>query len=127
MASSTETSLAEIGAGVYSAVGDGAQKFASVDQGAAGTLAAVAAVTGSRIRILAACLQSYSGSGAPTITFKSGTTQLSGEIDSTQVISIVLPYNPAGWMQTAEGEAFNIVSTNGAVNGMLVYEEVAGA
>lgn len=127
MALSTESSLAEIGTGVYSVVGDGQQKFASVDQSSAGTTAAIAAVTGSRIRILAACLLAYSGSGAPTITFKSATTQLSGEIDGAQSVNLVLPYNPAGWMQTAEGEAFNIVSTNGAVNGMLVYEEVAGA
>ena len=124
MASSTQSSLAEIGAGVYAAIGDSGQKYASVDQSSAGTTAAVAAVTGSKIRILALCLFSYSAGSPPTITFKSASTQLSGEIDQSQAISIILPYNPAGWMETAEGEAFNITSTNGAVNGMIVYEEI---
>lgn len=124
MALSTESSLAEIGAGVYAALGDGGQKYASVDQTSAGSLAAIAAVSGKKIRILALCLMSYSAGSAPTITFLSATTQLSGEIDQSQAISIILPYNPAGWMETAEGEAFNITSTNGAVNGMIVYEEI---
>ena len=127
MASSTQSSLAEIGAGVYAAIGDSGQKYAAIDQTSAGSLEAIAAVAGKKIRILALCIFSYSAGSAPSITFLSATTQLSGEIDSSQAISIVLPYNPAGWMETAEGEAFKITSAHGAVNGMLVYEEDAGA
>lgn len=128
MALSTESSLSEIGGGVYASQ-HGGQKYASIDQGSAGKLTAIAAVTGNRIRVLAAVLTAVGT--APSLTFKSddGTTetQLSGEIDATQSLSLVLPFNPAGWMQTRDGEALVITTANGPVNGVLVYEEVGEA
>ena len=64
MASSTQSSLAEIGAGVYAAIGDSGQKYAAIDQTSAGSLEAIAAVAGKKIRILALCIFSYSAGSA---------------------------------------------------------------
>ena len=62
-----------------------------------------------------------------TVTLKSASTQLTGEMDGANTVGLVLPYNPAGWVQTESAEAFQITSTNGAINGCIVYEEVAVA
>ena len=122
MVSSTTTSLGELQNTVFAG---GGQKFANIDQGSATTTEIVAAVTGSRIRILAAV---FTGVGSSiTVALKSASTQLTGEIAGATVLNVILPYNPAGWVQTEAGEAFQITSTNGAVNGCVVYEEVAVA
>jgi hypothetical protein len=122
MVSSTTTSLGELQNTVFAG---GGQKFASIDQGSAGTTEIVAAVTGSRIRILAAV---FTGVGSSiTVALQSASTQLTGEIGAATFLSVTLPFNPAGWVQTEAGEAFQITSTNGAINGCVVYEEVAVA
>lgn len=122
MVSSTTTSLGEFQNSVFAG---GGQKFASIDQGSAGTTEIVAAVTGSRIRIMAAVLTGV-GSNI-NVSLKSASTQLTGEISGNASLGIVLSYNPAGWVQTEAGEAFQITSSNGAINGCVVYEEVAVA
>ena len=122
MVSSPTTSLGEFQNSVFAG---GGQKFASIDQGSATTTEIVAAVPGSRIRILAAVFTGVRSS--ITVTLKSASTQLTGEMDGANTVGLVLPYNPAGWVQTEAGEAFQITSTNGAINGCIVYEEVAVA
>jgi len=121
--SSTTTALAELG---DTAFGGGGQKFASIDQSAAAAATViVAAVTGARIRILAAVLTGVGSS--ITVTLLSDATQLTGEITGATDLNVTLPFNPAGWVQTEAGEAFKITSTNGGVNGCVVYDEVAVA
>ena len=122
MVSSTTSALDQLQNSVFAGSG---QKFASIDQGSAGTTSIVAAVTGYRIRILAAVFTGV-GSGI-TVTLKSASTQLTGEMDGANAVGLVFPFNPAGWVQTEAGEAFQITSTNGAINGCIVYEEVAAA
>ena len=122
MVSSTTTSLGELQNTVFAG---GGQKFANIDQSSAATTEIVAAVTGSRIRILAAV---FTGVGSSiTVALKSASTQLTGEIAGATSINVILPFNPAGWVQTEAGEAFQITSTNGAINGCVVYDEVAAA
>jgi hypothetical protein len=122
LALSTATSMSDLGNTVF---GGGGQKFASIDQsGAAAATVIVAAVTGARIRILAAVLTGVGSS--ITVTLLSDATQLTGEITGATNLNAILPFNPAGWVQTEAGEAFKITSTNGAVNGCIVYEEIAG-
>ena len=122
MVSSTTSALDQLQNSVFAGSG---QKFASIDQGSAGTTSIVAAVTGYRIRILAAV---FTGVGSSiTVALKSASTQLTGEIAGATALNVILPYNPAGWVQTEAGEAFQITSTNGAINGCIVYDEVAAA
>ena len=122
MVSSTTSALDQLQNSVFAGSG---QKFASIDQGSATTTEVVAAATGYRIRILAAV---FTGVGSSiTVALKSATTQLTGEIGAATFLSVTLPFNPAGWVQTEAGEAFQITSTNGAINGCIVYDEVAAA
>ena len=122
MVSSTTSALDQLQNSVFAGSG---QKFASIDQGSATTTEVVAAATGYRIRILAAV---FTGVGSSiTVALKSATTQLTGEIGAATFLSVPLPFNPAGWVQTEAGEAFQITSTNGAINGCIVYDEVAAA
>jgi hypothetical protein len=126
MVSSTTTALAELGNTVF---GGGGQEFAKVDVGDAATVEIVAAVTGSRIRILAAV---FAGVGSSTGVILqsnpagSSATDLTGSIRGATNVSIVLPYNPAGWVQTASGEAFDVTAVVGSVDGLVVYELVPG-
>ena len=122
MVSSTTSVLGQLPNDVFGGAG---QKFASIDQSSAGTTSIVAAVTGYRIRILAAVLTGV-GSNI-TVTLQSASTQLTGELDGANTVGLVLPFNPAGWVQTEAGEAFQITSTNGAIHGCIVYDEVAAA
>jgi len=122
MVSSTTSALDQLQNSVFAGSG---QKFASIDQGSATTTEVVAAATGYRIRILAAVLTGV-GSNI-TVTLQSASTQLTGELDGANTVGLVLPFNPAGWVQTEAGEAFQITSTNGAINGCIVYDEVAAA
>ena len=122
MVSSTTSVLGQLPNDVF---GGSGQKFASIDQSSAGTTSIVAAVTGYRIRILAAVLTGV-GSNI-TVTLQSASTQLTGELDGANTVGLVFPFNPAGWVQTEAGEAFQITSTNGAINGCIVYDEVAAA
>jgi len=125
MVSSTTSALDQFGNIVFEGNG---QKFASIDQSSSATTAVVAAVTGMRIRILAACFNMSDGSTAPVLILKSASTQLSGEMTAQNDLQIVLPFNPAGWVQTESGEAFNVTSSGGgACNGFVVYDEVAAA
>ena len=74
MVSSTTTALGELGTTVFSG---GGQKYTSVAQGSAGTVAIAAASTGKKFRVLAAVLANVQSGGSPgTAQFKSGSTAL---------------------------------------------------
>lgn len=86
----------------------------------------VAAVTGSKIRVLSLVLSG--NNAATTATFQSGaSTALTGVLPiPTAVMPLVLPYNPTGWFETVSGEKLNIVVAGAGteVDGMLSYVEV---
>ena len=127
MVSSVTTSLGEIGTGIYGSIGDGGQKFASITVAADESAAElVAAVTNAKIRVLALLIHQVTSSTA-TIQFLSASTALTGVIFSKPAsLHLVMPFNPAGWFETAESEALNLATASTVVAGCLVYEEVAG-
>lgn len=94
-------------------------KYASIS--GSGTIAAVAAVTGKKINVIAYVL---GGSATATAIFKSGTTALSGAIPVAATFAVSASWNPDGWMQTAAGEALNITISTGNGVGHLSYIEL---
>lgn len=92
--------------------------------GAAGDVAAVAAVTGKKIR----CLYFYiRQSAAGTVRFESGAggTALTGVMVTTTADLVVEgSYNPHGHFETAAGEALSIEAGTAAVMGWMNYQEV---
>lgn len=103
----------------------GTIKRAIISGSSSGDNTLVTAVTGKRIRVLSLFLVT---SGAVTVRFESaaGGTALTGQMAIAANGSLVLPHNEKGWFQTAAAELLNMeLSTGVAVNGALVYEEVA--
>lgn len=84
----------------------------------------VAAVSGARIRVLAAII-SMASTG--TIKFQSGgSTDICSALKTTaESLVIVLPYNPMGWFQTVAGEKLNAVLSSAITTTVsLVYIKV---
>jgi hypothetical protein len=124
MVSSTTSALDQLNNIVFEGSG---QKFASVTVAADATGALVAAVTGYKIRVLAILINQAASSNA-TLQFKSATTAITGVLTNMSgALYLVLPFNPAGWFETASGEALNLLTADRAVGGCVVYEEVAAA
>lgn len=100
-------------------------KYAAIDAATSGDNTLVAAVTGKKLRVLAAFF-TMTGT-AVTIRFESGAggTALTGQMTPAQGQTIVLPYNPHGWFETAAGSLLNL-ELGGAqsVDGALTYIEV---
>jgi hypothetical protein len=100
-------------------------KFAVIDAASSGDNTLVAAVTGKKLRVLAAFF-TMTGT-AVTIRFESGAggTALTGQMTPSQGQTIVLPFNPLGWFETAAAALLNL-ELGGAqsVDGALVYVEV---
>lgn len=124
MVSSVTSAIDQFGNVAFSG---GGQKYTSVAQGAsAGTVAIAAAVTGVKYRVLAAVLANVQSGGSPgTAQFKSATTAITGAMPNSNN-PVVLPFNPAGWCETSAGEALNLTSATDGLNGVVVYDEVAG-
>ncbi len=99
-------------------------KFAKIDHNTNGDNTIVAASSGRRIRVLALFLVS---GGATTVRFESGAggTALTGQMDLVAQSTVVLPFNPSGWFETAAGELLNMeLSAGVSVDGGLVYTEI---
>lgn len=124
MVSSVTSAIDQFGNVAFSG---GGQKYTSVAQGSsAGTVAIAAAVTGVKYRVLAAVLANVQSGGSPgTAQFKSATTAITGAMPNSNN-PVVLPFNPAGWCETSAGEALNLTSATDGLNGVVVYDEVAG-
>jgi hypothetical protein len=100
------------------------QKYAKITA-AIGTTSLVAAVTGTKIRVLALVL-TQEPNAAGSVTFKSASTAITGEMLTLTVPHhLVLPFSPAGWFETAAGEALQITAVGTIANGTLVYDEVS--
>jgi hypothetical protein len=100
-------------------------KRAVIDHAASGDNTLVAAVTGKRIRVLSLFLIASSG---VTVRFESGASgaALTGQmVLSAAGDGVVLPFNPAGWFETAANTLLNLeLSGATSVDGAVQYIEV---
>lgn len=99
-------------------------KFAVIDAATSGDNTLVAAVTGKKVRVVAAFLVA---AGAVNVRFESGAggTALTGQMNLIANTGFVLPYNPAGWFETGSNTLLNLeLSAAISVDGALVYIEV---
>jgi len=97
---------------------------AELDVPAGATTELVAAVAGKRIRVVGVvAVANVSG----TVTFKSSTTAISGDIPVAAKGGVVMPLADVrsapycGWMDTAAGEALNVTTVTCTLDGVLVY------
>lgn len=99
-------------------------KFAAIAAASSGNNTLVAAVTSKKIRVLAA---SFIANGTVNAKFQSGAsgTDLSGLFYLVANTGGVLPFCPAGWLESASGVLLNLnLSAAIAVGGTLTYIEV---
>lgn len=100
-------------------------KRAAIDAATSGDNTIVAAAgAGVKIRVLSLFLVA---GGDVDVRFESGTggTALTGQMDMTANSGIVLPYNPAGWFETADNTLLNIeLSAAVSIDGAIQYVEV---
>ena len=100
-------------------------KRAAVSAITTGDNTLVAAVTGRKIRLMAAVLEPTGGNA--TIRFEDGAggTALTGQMVIGTNSEFLLPYNPVGWLETSAATLLNLeVTSAGSVSGFIVYEEV---
>jgi len=100
-------------------------KFAIIDAASSGdnTIQA-AAGAGIKIRVLSLMLVS---AGTTTVRFESGAagTALTGQMNLVANTGFSMPYNPAGWFETADNTLLNLeLSAAISVDGCLTYVEV---
>jgi hypothetical protein len=100
-------------------------KYAIIDAASSGdnTIQA-AAGAGVKIRVLSAFLVS---AGTVTTRFESGAagTALTGQMNLVANSGFTLPYNPAGWFETADNTLLNLeLSAAISVDGCITYVEV---
>ena len=99
-------------------------KFATIAASASGNNTIVAAVTAKKVRVLAVQL---TANGSVTAKWQSGAggTDLTGLAYLVVNTGYVLPYNPAGWFETASNTLLNLnLSGAIAVGGSITYIEV---
>ena len=99
-------------------------KFAAIALSASGNTTVVAAVASKKLRVLAL---SMVANGTVNIKFQTGTggTDLTGLYYLIANTGAVLPFNPAGWFETASGVLLNAnLSAAIAIGGSLTYIEV---
>lgn len=99
-------------------------KFAIIDGATSGDNTLVAAVTAKKIRVLALFLVA---AGTVNVRFESGAggTALTGQMNLIANTGFSLPYNPAGWFETASNTLLNMeLSAAISCDGCLTYIEV---
>lgn len=99
-------------------------KFAIIDAATSGDNTIIAAVASKKIRVLACFMVA---SAAVTTRFESGAagTALTGQMNLAANGGFVLPFNPAGWFETASNTLLNLeLSGATSVDGSIVYVEV---
>lgn len=99
-------------------------KFAKIDAATSGDNTLVASVTDKKIRVLSLMMVS---AGTVTARFESGAsgTALSGQMNLIASSGFTLPFNPAGWFETAASTLLNLELSGAiSVDGMLTYIEV---
>ena len=124
MVSSTTSALDQFDNIVFEGSG---QKFSAISAVAGSAVEIVAAVTGSKMRVLA-LYQMQEGHTNATFKWLSDSTVLTGVSTVKNLdLVLVLPFNPAGWFETAVGESLDLHPVQTPIYGTLVYEEVAAA
>lgn len=99
-------------------------KFAVIDHASSGDNTLVTGVSNKKIRVLSLFLVS---AGTVTARFESGAsgTALSGQMNLVANSGFSLPFNPAGWFETAASALLNLeLSGAVSVDGSLTYIEV---
>lgn len=100
-------------------------KYAVIDAASSGDNTIISAVTGKKIRVLAAFLVA---AGAVNTRFESGAsgTALTGQMNLAAAgDGYALPFNPIGWFETAAATLLNLeLSGATSVDGCVVYIEV---
>ncbi|MGE3710035.1 MAG: hypothetical protein AB7G35_10205 [Hyphomicrobiaceae bacterium] len=99
-------------------------KFAPIDAASSGDNTLVAAVNPKKIRVLALFLVS---AGTVTARFESGAggAALTGQMNLVANSGFTLPFNPAGWFETASNTLLNLeLSGAVSVDGCLTYIEI---
>ncbi len=99
-------------------------KFAVIDAATSGDNTLVAAVASKKVRVLALFLVA---AGTVNVRLESGAggTALTGQMNLVANTGFVLPYNPAGWFETASNTLLNLeLSAAVSVDGALTYVEV---
>lgn len=100
-------------------------QHAAIAASSSGNNTVVAAVTGRKVRVLAAV---FVAAGAVTVKLQSGAggTDLTGAMALAANGVLVLPFNPQGWCETAVAALLNL-SLGGAVSvaGVITYVEVS--
>lgn len=100
-------------------------QYAAVSAAAAGDNTLVAAVAGKRIRVLALILVASGGALSVRLESGAGGAALTGVMDLAADGQLVLPWNPAGWCQTAVAALLNLeLSAATLVAGVLTYQLV---
>src|SRR5581483_6498825 len=98
-------------------------QHAAVSASTNGDNTVVAAVTGRKIRVLAAVLVA-AGTVSPKFQSDAGGTDLTGAMPMVANGVITLPFNPEGWCETAAGKLLNLrLSAGVAVTGVVTYVE----
>ena len=109
---------------IYSNNAELAPAFAPITAASNGNNTIIAAVSNKKIRVLSLSL---SASAAVNVKFQSGAsgTDITGLYYLAANGSVVLPYDPHGWLQTATAELLNLhLSSAVPVGGCLTYIEV---
>ena len=104
--------------------GEGNIKYAKIDAASSGDNTLVAAVTGLKIRVLAAFMVS---AGTVNVRFEDGAggTALTGQMNLVANSGFTLPFNEVGWFETTAATLLNLeLSGEVSVDGCLVYVEV---
>lgn len=99
-------------------------KFAAIDAATSGDNTIVAGVTDKKIRVLSLFLVS---AGTVNARFESGAsgTALTGQMNLVANSGFTLPFNPAGWFETAASALLNLELSGAiSVDGCLTYVEV---
>lgn len=89
---------------------------------ATGTHAVAAAVSGKKRRLIA--LAAFAGAAGCTFYLASGSTALTGTMTIGANGAVSWPGCATGYIETAAGEALNVVVTAGALNGAAVVQSV---
>lgn len=99
-------------------------KFAAIAAASSGNNTLIAAVTSKKIRVLAVA---FMANGTVNAKFQTGAggTDLTGLFYMVANTGAALPYNPAGWFETASNTLLNLnLSGAVAVGGCITYIEV---
>lgn len=100
-------------------------QYAVVAAATGGDNTLVAAVTGKKIRVIALVLVASGGANSVRLESGASGTAITGVMDIIDNGQLVLPYNPAGWCETAAAALLNMeLSAATAVAGVLGYVTV---